>query len=376
MPGKRPGTFRIGGVGIRIHPSWFILAGLITTSLAMGLFPARFPDLSPVAWWGMGLLGAFGLFASILLHELSHTWVARRMGLPIEGITLFLFGGVSELPHEPQKAKVEFWMAIAGPLMSFVLAAVFYGIVYLGRTFGWPDEWMGILAYLSVINLVLGIFNLVPAFPLDGGRVLRSLVWGATGDFAKATRIASAIGAGLGLALVLLGALRMLTGDFMGGLWWVLIGLFIRTAAQSSLQQIAFSRHLSQGHVRDFMNTHPVAVPADLPIRHLVEDYLYKYDYRTFPVTDGERLVGCVGLREVKNLPRESWDMRKVGQVMQACGGANTVAADADVNEALKRMKETGVSPLLVTAGSRLEGVLSARDLMHQMSVRMELEKT
>ncbi|MDB5049388.1 MAG: putative zinc metalloprotease containing domain pair [Fibrobacteres bacterium] len=375
MFGKSIKLFRVGGIDIRLDPSWFILVLLITWSLAMGLFPLQFPTLSPGTWWAMGFAGAIGLFLSILIHEISHSIVGRRFGLEMQSITLFLFGGMAEMPHEPARPRAEFWMSIAGPIASLVLSAVFYAIDRVGLMAGWSLPWIGIFGYLSLVNLLLAVFNLVPAFPLDGGRVLRSILWASTGDYGASTRIATRVGAGFGLLLVLLGAVRILTGNVVGGVWWMLIGIFIRTSAQASLQHLAISRLLSHEYVRDLMNPHPITVTPEMPVHKLVDDFLYKYDYRVFPVTDGDRLVGCVGLSQVKGLSREAWDTKRVGEVMQPCSKENTVSPGIEAEKALKRMAETGASPLLVTENGKLEGIVSARDLVHQLSVRMELDK-
>src|SRR5690606_18691123 len=203
-----------------------------------GFFPMRFPGLSTGLFWALGFAGAMGLFLSILLHEISHSVVGRHFGMKMEGITLFLLGGVAELPNEPQRPKAEFWMAIAGPMTSFALAILFLGANRAGANLGWPGPWTGVFGYLSFINVVLAVFNLVPAFPLDGGRVFRSLIWAASGDYARATSIATRVGSGFGLVLILLGAISILSGNPIGGLWWVFIGLFVRVSAQAAMRQM------------------------------------------------------------------------------------------------------------------------------------------
>lgn len=375
MFGKPIKLFRLAGVDVRIDFSWFLLVLLITWSLAVGFFPMRFPGLSTGLFWALGFAGAMGLFLSILLHEISHSVVGRAFGMKMEGITLFLLGGVAEMPREPQRPKAEFWMAIAGPLTSLALAALFLGVNRAGAGMGWPAPWMGIFGYLSFINVVLAVFNLVPAFPLDGGRVFRSLIWAASGDYTRATRLATAVGSGFGLVLILLGAISILSGNPIGGLWWVFIGLFVRVGARASMRQLTLSRLLADGRVRDIMNPDPITVPPEMPVHRLVEDYLYKYDYKVFPVTDGGRLLGCVGLDQVKGISRTEWDERRVGEVMTACPSGTTLSAEAGAEEALAVMSRTGASPLLVTENDSLKGIVTSRDLMHRLSTKMELEK-
>lgn len=367
--------FRAVGVDIRIDPSWFFLVALITWSLAMGLFPLRFPGLSPAAWWAMGFAGAIGLFLSILFHEISHSLVGRRFGINMKSITLFLFGGMAEMPDEPRRPKAEFWMAVAGPISSLVLAAVFYGLGRLVLAGGGSLPWFGILGYLALVNVFLAVFNLVPAFPLDGGRVLRSILWASGGDYDSSTRIATGVGAGFGVFLMVIGGLRILTGNPVGGIWWILIGLFIRASAQASLKHLALGRLLSHEPVRDFMNTHPVSVPADLSVHRLVDEFLYRYHHKSFPVTEGDRLVGCVGLPQIRGIDRNAWDGTKVSEVMEACAGESLVSPEQEAEEALRRMNRTESQTLWVTESGRLKGVLSARDLLHHLSLKLELEK-
>ncbi|MGF1592248.1 MAG: site-2 protease family protein [Kiloniellaceae bacterium] len=234
MNGRSITVFELLGFKIRVDISWLLLAVLITWSLALGVFPFWYEGLAPATYWWMGLAGMFGLVFSLIFHELSHSVVARHYGLPIKGITLFIFGGVAEMAEEPKSAKVEFWMAIAGPLASFLLAAVFFLAAALGEALALPVPINGVLDYLAFINLLLGAFNLIPAFPMDGGRVLRAALWHWRGDLRQATRIASNAGKTFGFLLMALGVLNVVSGNFIGGMWWFLIGMFVRGAAASS----------------------------------------------------------------------------------------------------------------------------------------------
>lgn len=375
MFGKPIRLFRIFGFDIGIDVSWFILFMLITWSLALGLFPFQYPGLPFMSYVLMGIIGALGLFASIVFHELSHSLVARRFGLNMKGITLFMFGGVSEMPEEPGRPRAEFWMAIAGPISSVALAIAFYGLYRLGMILGWSGTWNGIIGYLAIVNAVLALFNMVPAFPLDGGRVLRSAVWGYTGDFARATRIASGIGSGFGLFLFIFGAVRIIAGNLVGGVWWMLIGLFIRSGARASVAQMTFARILHGETVRNFMNPHPVTVPPNLPLKRLVEEYLYKFNYKFFPVTDEGRVLGCIGMPQVKAMTPLEWELRRVGDAMASCPAESLVSADMPVEKALKRMQESGQGTLMVVEGGRLIGVITTADILHYLTMKMEIEE-
>lgn len=375
MFGKPIHLFRISGFDIRLDASWFVLFFLITFTLALGLFPYQYPGLSFPAYLSMGVIGALGLFASIVFHEVSHSVVARRFGLRMKGITLFMFGGMAEMPEDPRKPAAEFWMAIAGPISSLVLAAAFYGVFSMGAFLAWPGSWNGILGYLALVNVFLAAFNMVPAFPLDGGRVLRSAVWQFTGDYARATRIASAIGSGFGLFFFILGAARIIAGNVVGGVWMMLIGLFIRAGARSTITLMNYARILKDETVRSFMNRHPVTVAPGLPIRDLVDNYLYRHNYKLFPVRDGERVIGCIGLAQVKAMTPQQWDTLKVADAMAACPGEAMIPAETPVEQALKRMQESGQSTLMVVENGEVAGIVTTADILHYLTMKLELEE-
>ena len=220
--------FRIFGFDIKLNLTWLMLALLITWTLGAGLFPADYPGLSPRTYWWMGVAGAIGILFSIVFHELSHSLVARRFGLRIRGITLFIFGGVAEMEEEPASPKVEFLMAVAGPLASLLLAFIFYQFEQLAIALDWHTAVLGVTHYLVMLNIIVAIFNLVPAFPLDGGRMLRAALWQWKKDLLRATYIASQFGLGFGLVLIIMGGLSFIQGNFIGGMWWILIGAFVR----------------------------------------------------------------------------------------------------------------------------------------------------
>lgn len=367
---------RIFGFEVRVDPSWFIIALLVTWSLATGLFPALQPGLPPSSYWAMGAIGAAGLFASIVLHELSHSLTARRLGVQIRSITLFIFGGVAEMAEEPRSAKEEFLVAIAGPLASIGIAFACLAADVVSTAAGIPPQVVLVLRYLWWVNLLLVVFNLVPAFPLDGGRVLRSILWRFKGDLNWATRITSSLGAGFGIALIALGVVNVIRGQLIGGLWWVLIGMFLRAAAAGSYRQL-LARNALQGQSIDrFMSRHVHTVPADITLSDLVEKHVYRHHHTLFPVVMQDRLVGCVSLRDIQNVPRDQWSFQTVADVAEPCGDDNTIAPHAEASEALNRMSRSGRSKLMVVQDHHLQGILSLKDLLRFMSLKMELEGT
>jgi len=366
--------FSLFGFAVKVDLSWLILALLVTWSLAVGFFPVTLPGYRPGAYWAMGVAGALGVFFSIVFHEFSHALVARRYGLPIRGITLFIFGGVAEMEDEPASAMVELRMAAAGPAASVVLALVFFGASRLLLEWGAGRAVAGVLYYLAGLNLLLALFNLVPAFPLDGGRMLRALLWRWRGNLHEATRTASAIGRGFGVVLILLGVFFVITGNFVGGMWWFLIGLFLRAAADASFRQLRIREVLKGEPVRRFMNV-PVTVDSAASVQELVEHYLYRFHYKLYPVVDGETLRGCVGIEQIKSVPRERWDETPVRTLMEGCSAENTIAPEVDAMEAMGRMNRLGRSRLMVVEQGRLVGIIAMRDLMSFIALRLDLEK-
>ncbi len=375
MFGTRITLVRILGFDIRADVSWVFLALLITWSLAEGFFPFVYEGLTAATYWAMAVAGAAGLFVSLLFHEMAHSLVARRYGLPIGGITLFLFGGVAEMEEEPGDARTEFLMAIAGPIASVVLGAAFFAVALVAEAGGVPDHIAGVPRYLGLVNGLLAAFNMLPAFPLDGGRAFRALVWRWRGDLVSATRLATRIGEGFGFLLIALGVLQAINGNFVGGMWWFLIGLFLRGNASAAFRRLRDRQALEGRTARSFMTADPVTVPPDITLTELVEDYLYRYHHELFPVVQDSRLLGCIGTRQVREVPPERRDYSRVRDVMAGCGDDTTVAAETPAETVLERMQRGGSARLMVTEGSRLVGVVTLRDLLDYLSVRSQLEK-
>lgn len=373
MFGRPVKLFRLFGFTVRVDASWLIIAALVMWTLASGVFPSYYKGLSPAAYWRMGLAGAVGLFVSIIFHEFWHSYIARRYGLPISGITLFVFGGVSEMTEEPGSPGVEFVMAAAGPLSSFLLAGVFY-VVFLVMRGSTPLPVHAVFAYLSYINVLLGAFNLLPAFPLDGGRVLRSILWHTKGNLRWATRLASRIGSAFGGGMVVLGIVAFVAGNIIGGLWWFLIGMFLRNASQMSYRQLLLRRALEGEHVGHFMKPELVTVGPSVTLSQLMDDYVHKYPYKMFPVVDQGKLTGVVTIDKLKEVPRGEWGTRTVKEIVETCTEGNTIDPQDDATRALEKMNRTGSSRLMVVDHGRLVGILALRDLLQFLSKKLDLE--
>ena len=361
------------GVSVNLDFSWVIIAVLVTWSLAKGFFPANYRNLSPGTYWAMGVLGTLGLFASIILHEFSHSLVAKKNGLPMKGITLFIFGGVAEMSDEPPSPKTEFLMAIAGPAISILVAIVFGILAYLSKQLRLALPVIGVVSYLSFINGLLAAFNLIPGFPLDGGRILRSALWYWKNNLRWATRIASQVGSLFGMILIMLGIISLVTGNFIGGFWWFLIGMFLRNAASSSYQQVLIRHALEGETVRDFMNSSPISVPTELTLDEFIENYIYRHHFKMFPVQENGTLLGCVTVQQIKQIPKDRRHLHTVGELAQACSEDNTVNPDADAMKVLSKMSQKGVSRLMVVENHQLVGIITLKDMLSFFSLKMEL---
>jgi Zn-dependent protease len=365
--------FRLFGIPINVDLSWLIIAALLTWTLA-NYFALELPGLTPGSYGLMGLVTALAFFLCIVLHEMGHALVARKEGIPIRGITLFLFGGVAEMEQEPPSAGREFAMAIAGPVVSAVLAGICWGLAALGISADWPPEAVAILGYLAWINLVLLVFNLVPAFPLDGGRVLRSILWAAMGQVRRATYWASLAGRVFAWVLIVWGVLLIFAGAFVSGLWLSLIGMFLNSAAQGSYHQILVRQLLRGEPVRRFMNPNPIVVPPAVDLRHWVDDYVYRYHHKMFPVASNGHPEGVISTGALARYPRDEWDNHAVAEAMRRDLEPITVRPDTDALEALERMQRTGSSRLLVMDGGLLVGIVSLKDLLRFLRLKLELE--
>jgi Zn-dependent protease/CBS domain-containing protein len=373
MFGKRITLFKLVGFEVRLDASWIVIAALVTWSLATAVFPSSDPGLPARSYWWMGFVGALAFFGSIILHEFCHSVVARHYQLPMKGITLFIFGGVAEMSREPETPGVEFLMAIAGPAASIALGGLFYIVQALARSSA--PEVVGVIAYLAWINWILAGFNLIAAFPLDGGRMLRAALWRWKGDLTRATQTASSVGSGFGFVLMAFAIYQLFFGNLISAIWYFLIGSFLRGAAQMSYEQVLLRSALAGEPVRRFMRPDPVTVHPGMSIRQLIEDYLYRYDFKVYPVVDAaQEVIGCITTGDIKSIPKNEWDQRRVSDVLKPCSESNTVGPETDALNALSKIQETGSSGLLVTKRNHLLAIISPRDVLNFLTAKMKLE--
>jgi len=375
MFGKEVTLFKLCGFKVQLDLNWIFLALLVTWSLASAYFPAHYPGLPDVTYWWMGAAGALGLFGSLVFHELAHSLIARRYGLSIKSITLFIFGGVAQMEEEPPSPKVEYVIAIAGPLSSFALSAACYLAFEVGYYYvDLPIPYVGVIGYLAFANNLLGGFNLVPAFPLDGGRVLRAALWHWKKDLRRATRLASRVGSLSGLFLMLSGVFHVITGNFIVGVWWFVIGLFLKGAASASYYQLIARTTLKGEPIRRFMTPNPATVSADIPLHVLAEEHFYRSLHDMYPVMQDARLIGCVTSKHIAGIPRDQWNQLTVRDVVTACSADNTVSAEEEALAVLSMMKRTGNSRLLVMDSGHLVGVVTLKDLLRLPALKLGVE--
>ncbi len=364
MNGRNWQIGRILGIPIKVHVSWFLVFALVTWSLATGYLPDLLPGLQEFRYWGMGGMAALLLFASVLLHELGHSAVALKYRIPISQITLFIFGGMAEMRREPPGPRAEFLIAVAGPAVSFALGG---GLLGLASYTDLPDGLMVLTILLGTINLNLGLFNLIPGFPLDGGRVLRAGLWAWSGDFYRATRQAALAGQGFGIAFGGLGAV-LLVGAMSGLLpgpvatnagWIILIGLFLFGAAGASRHQAALRAALAKVAVGDLMVREIAAIPSNLTVDEAVTQYFVRQGEGGFPVDEDGRLVGMVSVHEVQALPQTLWSWRRVRDIMEPWSYGMEIGLEAPAMAALEQMLRQGQNRLAVLDKGRLVGMVT-----------------
>ena len=358
--------FRLGsilGFEIRLDASWFVIFFLLLWSLSAGVFPASVPAQSTVVHVVMGVAATLLFFASLLAHEISHSLVARSRGIPMAGITLFIFGGMAHATLEPDNPGDELVIAGVGPLTSLVLGGLFLGLAGLGRSWGWGPAAGEVARYLGFINIALAIFNLLPGFPLDGGRIFRAAVWKRTGDLERATRYATRGGRAIGIGLVALGGLEILLGALIGGLWLVFIGLFLRGAADATLRQFVLEQVLRGISVRQAMSTVPPVVGARTMLAEWIHDSLMGTRHSTFPVEDDGHVVGLVTLDQIEAVPREKWADTAVRDVMTDLDASMVASPDDDMKEVLAKVRGSTMDQVVVVEGTTPVGVLTSADI-------------
>lgn len=364
----------IAGIDIKINLSWLIIVVFLTASLAVGWFPVATPGFAPWLYWLTGVVVTLLFFASVLAHELAHSLVARWRGIPVKSITLFLFGGVSNLEREPPSAGAEFQMAFVGPLTSLIIGVVLSLVALAGRALIWPSLLVAALTYLGLGNIGLGIFNLIPGFPMDGGRILRSILWKATGSLRQATRWAATVGQVVAFLFIFAGIWMFFTGAWISGVWIGLIGLFILQAARSQHAQAQMETMLANATVREFMTPPPPPATPDLTLQQVVDDYVLRAGQRTIPVVEQGRLVGIVALRDIRQTPRERWSSMMVRQVMIPRSSLKTMQPDQPMRAALDVLTQARLTQLpVVSRHDELIGMLDLSAIVERLQMERDL---
>jgi Zn-dependent protease/CBS domain-containing protein len=378
--------FRIAGIDIGVHYTWIFIFILISWSLAVGIFPQQW---SAAIRWSMGVVAALGLFISVLLHELAHSLVAQSRGMKVGSITLFIFGGVSNLEEEPGKPGTEFVMAIVGPLTSLVIGLALWGLVIAisGSIISFGDllnvtalnnPSASVIGYLGWINITLAIFNMIPGFPLDGGRVLRSILWRSSGSLKKATDIAATVGRLIGWAFIIFGVAQIfgfgwwIFQGFFSGIWIAFIGWFMMSAADASRRDLTLREHLSGVKVKDVMNSQPGGIDPDTTVEQVVSNIFQRLHGRAVPVCHGDKLLGIVTIDDVKKLKREQWATTQVERIMTR-QPLYTVSPEDGLDGAFKMIAQHAINQVLVTQDGKCVGMLSRADIIAHLQMSQEL---
>lgn len=361
---------RILGIPISLDFSWFLIFVLLTWSLAVSYYPSEFKDWSTGMYWMMGAVTAVMLFVSVLLHELGHSVVALQYKIPVRRIILLVFGGIAELGSEPPSALAEFWVALAGPIVSFFLALIFSLLQPLVSA---AEPLLALVKYLAYINGILGLFNLVPGFPLDGGRIFRAIVWGITKNMRKATVIAANLGRMIAFMFIMIGVWQIFRGNLGNGIWIAFIGWFLDNAASSQIQRLVI-RDLLAGHkVSEVMGQNYVFIPPDYTLQRLVDDHIFGAGRRCMIVKEDETIMGLLTLHRLKAISRSEWGTITAGEAMIPREDIRFVAPDIEIWEALGKMDRVGVNQLPVMENNRIVGMLSREDVISYLQTLQEL---
>lgn len=369
------------GIPIRVHASWFLVFLLVTWTLSTGYLPESLPGLTPGRYWAMGGIAAVLLFLSVLLHELGHSYVALYYRIPIEKITLFIFGGVAHMKQEAPTPRAEFLIALAGPAVSFVIGGLCFVFVELAEAIQRHrglQGWIMLGALLGFVNMQLGLFNMIPGFPLDGGRVLRAGLWAWGNDFYRATKQAAVIGLAFGVILGLIGLVvmyRAMSGGLpasmaSNGGWVLIIGMFLFAAAMASRRQAVIRQSLATVPIRDLMVTTVISLPSRCTLGEAVNQYFQSYGYGGFPVMEDGRLVGLITVHEVQNVSPSLWPWRRVEQVMRARSESLVIEPDIPVIHAMERMAREGWDRLVVMQNDEVVGLVTQSAIVHFLQLR------
>jgi Zn-dependent protease/CBS domain-containing protein len=361
---------RILGIPIGLDYSWFLIFALLTWTMAVGYYPAEFKSWPTAQYWVMGAVTAIMLFVSVLLHELGHSVVAMHYKIPVRSITLFIFGGISQMGTEPTSATAQFWISIAGPAVSFILAALFS---LMHSLFSGIAPLLALFKYLVYINIALGLFNLIPGFPLDGGGVFRAIVWRITHNMRRATLIAANVGRFIAYIFIFLGVWQIFAGNFVNGLWIAFIGWFLESAARGQVQQLALQDMLAGHKVSQAMNRQYTSLPADTTLQKLVDDHILGSGRRSFMVERGNNVIGLLTLHRIKEVPRSEWPTMTVAQVMIPIEQAKRVRPNTELWAALEDMDRDGVNQLPVMVDGQIQGMLSREDVITFLRTLQEL---
>jgi Zn-dependent protease/predicted transcriptional regulator len=352
---------RVFGIPLRIDYSWFLIFALVTWTLATGYFPAEFKGWPAAEYWMVGVITAVIFFASVLLHELGHSVVAMRYKIEVNSITLLIFGGVSEIKSEPVSALSEFWITISGPIVSLVLAGIF---ALLALLFSGVEPLLALTKYLAYINLLLGAFNLIPGFPLDGGGVLMSIVWGITHKRHLGVVVATTVGSSFAYLFIALGAYQVLGGNFLNGLWTVFIGWFLLNASGGEARREKIKSSLSGHKVSEAMSRGYTIIPADTTLQYLVDEHILGGSRRSFIIQKDDAVVGLLTMHALQSVPKEKWPTTCVDQVMIPTGQVKQISPDTEIWEAIEKMDRDGVNQLPVMLDSQIQGILTREDVI------------
>jgi len=366
-------SWRIGkiyGIDIYVDSSWIVIFILFSWVLAGSYFPQKYPDWARLTYWVIGVFTSLLVFASVLVHELTHSFVAIKQGEKVRSITLFIFGGVAQISEEPNEPSKEFVMAFAGPFSSLALAGMFFSLAFVFR--GVNEYIHAATFYLFIINTFLAFFNLLPGFPMDGGRVLRAILWKITGNLRKATRIASSSGQVFAFLLMFLGLLQILNG-IISGLWLIFIGWFLHSAAVRGYQQVVVQTMLKGVRAADLMTKNFKTVTSNGFVQELVDNYILREKERVFLVSDGEKLMGIVCLEDVKATPREKWSTTRIKEIMTPREKLEAVSLDTDGNEILNSLTTKDIHQVPVMEGDEIFGVICRSDILKFIKLRTEL---
>jgi len=369
--------FKIFGIEVGLNWSWFLIFILVIFSLSTQVFPGWYPQFSLITNLILGFITAIFFFASVLTHELSHSVVANLSGISIRKINLFMFGGVAQMSKPPQTAVQEFLMAIAGPLASFVLS-IFFGIFWFGLRLT-NFKFLPVIAffgYLSLINLSLGIFNLLPGFPLDGGRILRSILWYITEDLLSSTRIASILGQIIGYSMAAFGFMSIFIYQLQsfGGLWFIVLGLFLQNLAKTSYKQEIMRSSLETVFVRDVMRRDVQTINPDITLNDLVKNWFMIYGYKIFPVLENGKIIGTISTEDVKLIPKDRWLTTTVREVLKTIKESQLINLESKVMDALHKMNGNKLDYLLIVEQNRLLGIIHIDDIMRYVKLKRDFK--